>query len=126
MKKTKRQRIIQKLDKAFSHFVRQRDADDDGYINCITCGKNKHWKEVDCGHFQSRRYMATRWHEKNASAQCKGCNITGEQYIHGVELDKKWGEGTAEEMVQLARKGAKFTIVELEEKLNYFKERLAN
>lgn len=53
----------------------------------------------------SRSHRATRWEEKNMSAQCYGCNISnkGEQYKHWKYLDERWGHGTAEEMYQLSQ-----------------------
>ena len=39
------------LDKVFSGFIRLRDADDRGYVSCITCGSIHFWKDIDCGHY---------------------------------------------------------------------------
>jgi len=91
-------------DKHFSRFVRLRDADDNGYCRCITCGKIHHWKEMDCGHFMTRDRPATRFNEQNCHAQCKYCNNykKGEQYKHGVEIDNLYGAGTAEKLSALS------------------------
>lgn len=60
---------------------------------------------MDAGHFQSRKHYATRWDEENVQVQCKGCNIfrAGEQYIFGLQLDRKYGPGKAEELLQKSR-----------------------
>ena len=89
----------------FSRYIRLRDSDSNGMCKCITCDTVKHWKDMDCGHFQSRRYTATRYHEQNANAQCQRCNKyqSGEQYLHGKEIDLKFGSGTAEFITKLAR-----------------------
>ena len=46
----------------------------------------------------SRRFFSTRWDDKNCQVQCKACNIFryGEQYLFGANLDKEFGDGTAE------------------------------
>jgi len=59
--------LLQKL-------VRLKAADENGYANCVTCGANKHWKELQGGHFISRRYTATKLLEENIHPQCSGCN----------------------------------------------------
>jgi hypothetical protein len=39
--------------------------------------------------------------------------LSGNQYIYGVNLDTKFGEGAADEMVRLSREIKKFTPDEL-------------
>ena len=39
--KSRRQRLVAKLDKVFSKFIRKRDADFMGYCKCYTCGKQQ-------------------------------------------------------------------------------------
>lgn len=116
-KRTERQRAITRLDKKFSKKVRMRDADENGNVQCCTCGKWFHWKQVDCGHFQSRRHLSVRWEEKNTGPQCKSCNMfnQGVQYKFGKYLDKRWGEGTADLMVIRAQNTSKLTVFELQQ-----------
>lgn len=45
-----------------------------GYCQCVTCGVWKHWKEMQGGHFISRRYTAHKLMEENIHPQCPGCN----------------------------------------------------
>lgn len=97
-KKTKyRGYYVKKLDSIFSKYIRRRFAEDD-IATCYTCGKKDHWKNLQCGHFMSRRFFSTRWDDKNCQVQCKACNIFryGEQYLFGANLDKEFGDGTAE------------------------------
>ena len=65
---------LSKLDKVFSEYIRRRDADENGYVKCCTCPAVKHWKEIDAGHFISRKHMNTRWRETNCHPQCQNCN----------------------------------------------------
>jgi hypothetical protein len=94
-----------KADKYFSKYIRLRDSDSNGLSKCITCGTFKSWKEMDCGHFISRRFESVRYDEQNAHAQCKKCNRfeNGNQFEHGMKLDKKYGEGTAESLLQKSK-----------------------
>jgi len=120
----KRSQVVKKLDSVFSEFIRKRDMDSKGFNTCFTCGKVAHWKELQCGHFQSRKHYATRWDEQNCQVQCVGCNMfkQGEQFKFGVNLDKKYGVGVAETLEKIARFTIKFSTKELEEKITYYKE----
>ena len=91
-----------KADKYFSLFIRKRDSIN-GLARCITCGKLV--SDPDCGHFISRRFQSTRYDEKNAHAQCKKCNRfqNGNQYEHGKAIDRKYGEGTADKLLQKSK-----------------------
>jgi hypothetical protein len=81
------------LDRIFSLFIRLRDADENGYCRCISCGKIVHWKECDAGHYINRKHMALRYDEKNVNAQCRACNRFDEGNMIGYHagLVKKYG-----------------------------------
>ena len=46
----------------------------------------------------------------------------GEQYKFGLKLDGKYGEGIAEKLEYLSRKTVKFSRVDYEEKISYYKD----
>jgi len=116
------------LDKWFSLFIRLRDADDNGLCQCFTCGKVDHYKKLQCGHFQSRRKHSTRWNITNCQVQCVKCNMfnQGEQYKFAIGLDSKYGEGTADELIFLSNQTTKFTRVEYEDYVFYYKSIVEN
>lgn len=66
-------------DKAWeltSKYVRLREADEDGYNRCVTCGITKPWKELQAGHFiPQARGNAIRWDLRGIWPQCFRCNI---------------------------------------------------
>lgn len=62
------------LDRIFSEYIRRRDADSNGFIRCISCGKIVRWQDSDCGHYINRKHNATRYDETNCNAQCRTCN----------------------------------------------------
>lgn len=65
---------VAKADRQFSRFIRLRDAIPGGAFKCISCGQFKRIEQADCGHFHSRKHMATRFDELNAHAECRACN----------------------------------------------------
>lgn len=121
MSKTKRKKLIDKLDKIFSLYVRQRNAVNE-IAECFTCGKQDHYKKLQNGHFQSRKHYATRWDEVNCQVQCAGCNVFryGEQYKFAVNLDAKFGIGTAESLQQKANTTIKLDNYDLEMLINKY------
>tara|TARA_R110000772_G_scaffold78084_2_gene167642 strand:- start:204 stop:584 length:381 start_codon:yes stop_codon:yes gene_type:complete len=119
----KRSKIVKKLDTIFSIYIRRRNAIDD-FVECFTCGKTDHWKNLQCGHFQSRRKYSTRWDKLNCQVQCAKCNIfsQGEQYIFGKKLDEIYGEGTSNELALKGNFLIKFSTNELELLINDYKD----
>lgn len=98
-----------------SLYIRLRATDYSGIGTCVTCGAKRHWQSADCGHFQSRGHMATRFHEKNIGFQCKRCNGpgSGEQYKYSQYIDNRYGKGTAAMLETLSRTMVKFNVNEL-------------
>lgn len=62
--------LKRKLDTVFSLYIRAKYSK-----KCYTCKASG--KVLQCGHFISRSYLATRWEEDNCRPQCVGCNIWG-------------------------------------------------
>lgn len=116
--------LVKKLDSVFSQYIRLRDAHEwheanptspFGYVACCTCGGVRHWKEVDCGHYYGRRSMNTRFEERNAHAQCKGCNCDeGRKAEYTLFLQKKYGPEIIERLVIAGKRPRKFKPFELE------------
>ena len=118
-------KLKKELDKWFSLYIRLRDATDEGMVQCFTCGKVAHYKVgMQCGHFQSRSNLKTRFDEENCQVQCVGCNMfkQGEQYRFALQLDGKYGEGTAEKLMYLSHQGIRFIRGDYEDKISYYKE----
>ena len=120
-KKPSRKTLVTKLDAVFSEYIRRRYAKND-IAQCVTCGKKDHWKNLQAGHFISRKHYATRWNEENVQVQCVACNVYryGEQYLFGVYL----GEEKSQELLQLSREVVKFSNIDFEIKINYFKRKI--
>ena len=121
-------KLKKELDKWFSLFIRLREAASNGLAFCFTCGCSKHYKKLQCGHFQSRTHLSTRWDLKNCQVQCAACNVFryGEQYKFSLNLDAKYGEGTAEELLILSKSTWKITRAEYIEYISYYKHVVEN
>ena len=120
-RKPKRKNLIKKLDAVFSKYIRLRDADQEGYCRCATCGEKTHWTKIQAGHFISRKHYATRWDERNVHAQCVACNVFkyGEQYKYSLYL----GENLSKELYNKSLKTAKFTDIEIMEMIEEYNEK---
>jgi len=116
------------LDKVFSIFIRTRDLDENGQATCFTCLVKKPWKQMHAGHFQSRSKLNTRFNPVNVQVQCPRCNLwsQGEQYQFGINLDKRYGEGTAENLRIESERTGRISEAEYKELINYYKEAAKN
>ena len=115
-KKVSRKNLVKRLDNIFSQYIRLRNANAQGIAECYTCGKKDHWKKLQCGHFMSRKSYSTRWDEMNCNVQCVKCNMfeQGMSYVFGLNLNKDFGDGTAEGLLQKSKQIVKLQNYELE------------
>ena len=92
---------IAALDRVFSEYVRLRDADKNGFGQCITCGKIVFWKDADAGHAINRAHMSTRYNEMNVHLQCRHCNRfrEGEVVEYSMALIKKYGKDAVDRLI---------------------------
>jgi hypothetical protein len=121
-KKVTKTALVKKLDTVFSIYIRRRYAVND-IAKCVTCGKEEHWKSLQCGHFMSRKHMSTRWNEDNCQVQCAGCNVFryGEQYKFSLYL----GNNLAEALHIKSKEVCKFTEVELQELIQHYTQQIS-
>ena len=115
-------KLKKKLDAIFSKYKRLSEADENGMVICITCGKRLHYKEAHNGHFVPRQILATRFSEINTNVQCCGCNTykDGEQYLHGKAIDFEYGEGTADWLMSQPKDGFKIDKSDYEAMIDYY------
>ena len=117
-----------KLDKLFSEYIRKRDSDHRGMCKCISCGKEApaFGGSTHAGHLFSRRYLATRFDEKNVNSQCAYCNtfLNGNQIKAARGVDAKWGEGTVAELESRMHTTVKLSRVDYEEAIENIKRKI--
>jgi hypothetical protein len=126
-RKLSRSKVVKKLDAIFSKYIRKKNSTH-GKATCFTCGKVDEWKYLQCGHFQSRRHYATRWDEVNCQVQCSGCNLFkhGEQYKFSLELNKKYGSTTANDIHIKSQQEVKFSTNDLLEMIKKYEDLFNN
>jgi len=112
-----------KIDKVFHEYIRRRDADNNtGNCECVSCGKTIHFSDSDAGHFISRKYLITRYDERNVHAQCRRCNRFeyGRQFEYSIAL----GQELSKELLQTSRSMVKYTDADWQEIFEEFKYKL--
>lgn len=73
------------------------------------CGRAvSDWKSADCGHFQTAARASTRFLRENLALQTRYCNTMqrygdANHYLFGKEIDARYGDGTAERIVESSR-----------------------
>lgn len=90
--------LKRRLTVAFNAMIRERDKQ----LLCISCQQRE---MTEAGHFVGSTPLATRWHPQNVNGQCSYCNCwqSGAKFTYGLNLNRKWGEGTAEKLEALGR-----------------------
>ena len=123
-----KKKLSKKLDVIFSKYIRWYYADANGYVECYTCGITKPVKEMQCGHFQSRRHYATRWHTDNCKPQCVKCNMfmQGNIWVYGNKLKAEIGDVKFNKLIQLSNSTVKYTQQDYLNMLEYYKKELNN
>lgn len=88
--------------KLYSQYIKQRDADQYGYVRCVTCQKKDIWNshQVHAGHFLHGDNPGTWVNDKNVHAQCAGCNVHkgGARDWYALELERRYGHGILQEL----------------------------
>ena len=113
--------------KLFSRYIRLRDClkttGCTSFGLCITCSKRYHFKLLQAGHFIAGRHNVNLFSEHGTHAQCYNCNIN----LHGNTLEyrrqiiKLYGEGADLELEKEAAVTKKFTVEELQDKIDHYK-----
>jgi|TARA_A100001011_G_C14087095_1_gene746967 hypothetical protein len=121
-KKPTRSKLIKKLDVVFSQYIRLSNADSKGMCTCVTCTKQFHWKNIQAGHFMSRKHYSTRWNENNVKPQCVGCNMfkSGEQYKYSLFL----GSELANDLYLKSKELVKFTSQDIQDMIDNYNFKL--
>lgn len=120
---------IKKLDTVFSQYIRLKYSDNNGYCRCISCGRLHYWKDIQNGHYMSRRYMATRFSENNCRPQCVACNIynQGNAQMYRRGLISQIGENNVDIIEMQARTGIKkYSDFELEVLIKHYQKEIEN
>jgi hypothetical protein len=105
----------------FNKYIRLRDKDN----VCISCQKPA--KKENAGHyFNANNHWNVRFDEDNVHLQCEHCNtfLSGNLLEYQGHLINKLGVEKYDALVERARKTRKFTIEELKEIIETYKQKL--
>jgi hypothetical protein len=70
----RRSEIVADLDRLYRKIRKLEWADGSDYCRCYTCRQLFRRTEIEVGHFDSRRFVAIRWDDRNTRPQCHLCN----------------------------------------------------
>lgn len=117
-----KKRLVKEADRVFSLHIRNRGANF-GWNHCFTCGAYMLFEELQCGHFRSRRFQATRWHPFNCWPQCNDCNVTrnGNLKIYEKKLRSQYGDDAVDAIYELSTSGTGVTEEELKELIKKYR-----
>ena len=125
-KKPKLGALKKKAWDIFSKIVRQMYADHRGWVECVTCAKQDHWKFMQAGHFIPKAKGTSVYFEcSNVHTQCERCNIWEKEYAkiqYYKWMAKHYGEDEIERLEALAHTERKITRVEYEQMIDFFKQ----
>jgi len=112
-------KLVKELDRVFSLFIRQRDGQ--CYTPTPKCNN-----VLQNGHLISRRHMSTRWDEINCNGQCGSHNNLHnyQPEIYTSEFIRKNGQQVYLDLEKRSRQIKQWSIPELEEKIQYYKNKL--
>jgi hypothetical protein len=115
--KTKGQ-LVKDLDALYSRYIRHKYADGNMVI-CVSCGKPDEINNMQNGHYVSRGFYATRWHDKNCHPQCYRCNIAlkGNYAYYTKFMLRTYGEGIIDELIELSSVAPNFSKADILNKL---------
>lgn len=100
-----------------SKYIRAKAADENGIAECVTCGVQKHWKELHCGHFiPKKRGMAVYFLEENLACQCAQCNtFNGGMLIEYTRyIEMTYGPEKVDELLAVSRETVRYRLSDYE------------
>ena len=127
--------LLREADRLFSQFIRNRDADKNGNIACVCCGKIYNLEQVDKEgkkivqplHFIDRGVYSLRFDGDNCHAGCSYCNLdmhlnkNGFAYRRYLEfMNMTYGEEMVAEMTLAHRKINKITEQQLRTVIEHY------
>jgi hypothetical protein len=124
MRKKTLRALIDDVAKLLQKHVRLKAAvaaDKNGFIECVSCGKWYHWKDMQGGHWIERGKQATKIMEENIHPQCAGCNQYGMRHRTHVRegyskyMRNMYGDDFCDEMLTNSRKPKKYLRADLED-----------
>lgn len=119
--------LSKKLWKIVSECVRRKDADENGWVRCFTCGNQHHWKQIHAGHYHASSIsLSLRFDERNLRPQCVACNLhrRGNLTQYALGLEKIYGANILQELDADKHKLTKYSRNDYEEMIQAWGKKL--
>jgi len=124
--------LIDDLDVWFSKYIRLLYASPEGFVRCYTSGLILRWQDAHCGHFISRKNLATRWLPDNCRPQSEhqNCMLHGNLEVFKRKLEEEksgitdWLEQQAREVCKPSREELKSLIIEYRHKVKLLEKKI--
>lgn len=103
-----RKMLHKKAWKLQSEWIRRKDADLDGNVECYTCYAVKHYSEMNAGHFKHDRLD---FDDDNLKPQCVQCNLhnSGRLDVYATRLIEENGLEWVKNLERKAHEYNKYT-----------------
>ena len=103
-------------------------ADDEGYVQCVSCGIIKHYKDgIQGGHFIAKG-ISSYWalEIENVHPQCYGCNVFGMKHgaaaqEYTIWMQNMYGNEYVQDMLDSRKNSIKFYKKDYEDMYKEFK-----
>lgn len=112
--------LKKKAWKLFSEYIRRKEADPDGNVICVACGRRAHWKTLQASHLVPGRRLGILFDERGVWPCCMGCNVfkNGNYREYDAFLDERFGQeyriNLVEELRRLSKQPIKWSRDEFE------------
>ena len=122
-------KVVDAAATTLQKLVRLKAAKENGLVQCVTCDKWAHWKDMQGGHFISRGSKKWKLVEENVHPQCPGCNGFGMKYgnaeaVYTAYMIDMYGRDYVDEMLRTKSEPRKYTRAEVAEMVAEWKEQI--
>jgi hypothetical protein len=113
--------LKKKADSVFSLYIRIRDGG-----RCIACGKVGEIKNMQAGHYITRKCLHLRYDEKNVHCQCYACNcmLHGDLITYRERLLDRYGEDVVTYLEEARHVSARYTASDYHKLIEIYKAKL--
>ena len=120
--------VKKKTAEALQKLRRLEEASANGFCQCVSCGAEKHWKQMQGGHFVGGRTNGVLFIEDNIHPQCSRCNQwsnssdAATNYL--LYMIDRYGRDRVEEIKRMRHVEVKFDKEELLEMRDEYNARI--
>lgn len=118
--------LIKKLDEVYSKWLRKERSIDGEIGQCYTCKTFDLIKNLQCGHYISRKYFSVRWLFENTFIQCYNCNcrMSGNYRVFTDNLIKDFGKEYIDNLEHRKNNTVKYDRFFYEQMINHYTNEL--